>query len=442
MLLSGCYRNHKLVKLLALASTFILLLQVDCLIFPGRPPLHQSKRFSDLRLHASRKIDYRGQRNQLHRVIRSMEYYGKYKDGTDKGASNDLLEAMKALLQARNQREIKAVGRRLDKLDIIGGESYPIQERVVKATALSGLLTTSLTIVNGMLDSNYLPSQIAYIPVCSALRRADEIQQLEDLMYNLAETARQQQTSVDVVAWNIYLAALCDSVDDPNDPILGIVWKWMDPAVARDQFSTEPDQISFNTLVFAAARAGNKTLVEKVWEEMQKQDGFEQTIRAYNSRLMVSDKEERLAIFDEICATKSLTPDRYTVDLLLYPLIQVGRMGDVETLVENFIASSSERMKRDAFSAFLSTLIKEGDVTSARALFDTYVERQSSVPASTRHFNILIDGYRRLAESTAETNIQKETSETNQQPKEKDGEKKMSSEDNEGERSLVLAEAR
>jgi hypothetical protein len=381
----------------------------------------------------------RGNRNQLHRVIQSIEYYGQNEED-DQCASEELLEAMRMLSQAKTQRDVVVVGKLLDKLDIVNEECRPIQERVLKATSLSGLFSTSLIIVRNMLDSSYLPSRMAYTSVCSSLRQAGRKEQLEELMYDLSEVAHQCDSSIDVVAWNIFLATLCNSVEHPKDPTLARVWKWMDPSTAKEQFCVQPDIASYNTLLFAAARVGNQTLVDTIWEDMQKQIDFQPDVRAYNSRLKVSNGPERLRIFEEIQSIVTIAPDRYTINLLIHDLIKADRVTDLEALIKDFVACNSEKVKSDAFTAFLVTLVQKGDVISARALFDTYIDKDSSyfsVLPDTRHFNILIDGYRNLAEAKLESHLRDTDLESPS-----DSRRKLSSLEHDTKKAVALADGR
>jgi hypothetical protein len=150
-------------------------------------------------------------RDQLHRVIQSIEFYGQDPGDKEQGASKELLEAMALLASARTQKGVTLAGRQLEELDIVEGESRAIQERVLKATALSGLFHTSVSILSKMLDESYLPSHMAYTPVCSALRRAGRNDQLEDVLYHLSEVASEVDDVINVVAWNTYLASICNS---------------------------------------------------------------------------------------------------------------------------------------------------------------------------------------------------------------------------------------
>jgi hypothetical protein len=350
-------------------------------------------------------------RDQLRRVIQSIEFYGQNPEDQERGASKELLEAVALLAQARTQKEVIFAGRRLETLDIVEGESRAVQERVLKATALSGLLHTSWNLLDKMLDEGYLPSHMSYTAVCSALRRAGRNDQLEELLYSLAEVAAEHDAPVHVVAFNTYLASICSSVRVENLPQSGLLldraWRWLQPQAAQDVFRVAPDLASYNTVLHTAARVGNGTLLEALWNELaQQRPTIQPDIRSYNARLMVARNPQRLAILEELSADPDVSPDRYTIDLVMLPLIQEGRVGEVEDLLDAFVAKNADAIIKDAFSAFLITLVQKGEISSARALFDTYIapclgkqSLASAIRPNTRHFNVMIDGYRRLAET-------------------------------------------
>lgn len=420
------FLNLKSLVVASILASAVVLLQVESFVFL-KCPTCQTTSVSHLKAIKNRYTDQnrkhtsREKRNQLHRVIQSIEHYGKGEgQNIQDKASDELLETLIMLSNAKTQREVSFVGRKLDSLNIMNKESLPIQERVLKATALAGIFSTSLNILHDMLDASYLPSKIAYTAVCSALRKAGRNEQLEELMYDLAEISRKKEEFVDVFAWNIFLASICSSVEHPGDKILTRVWKWMDPFVAKEQFCVKPDLFSYNTLLHAAARVGNQTLVESVWKDMAQQTEFQPDIRAYNSRMMVKSLSERLQILDEIERNPNVSPDKYTIDLVIYALVQEGRLEDVENLLNDFVSSNSAKVIGDAFSAFFITLVQSDNVASARAIFDTYMCEESKyfcVTPNTRHFNILIDGYRRLAEATS-TRIKLDGELTNNMQKE------------------------
>jgi hypothetical protein len=98
------------------------------------------------------------------------------------------------------------------------------------------------------------------------------------------------------------------------------------------------------------------------------------------------------------------------------PLIRAQRIGDVEALLGNFVESRSvdARTVSNAFAAFLNTMVKAGELSTTRAIFNTYMlpslsslDQNASIRPTARH-NLLIDGYRRLAESNRDTIGEKE----------------------------------
>jgi hypothetical protein len=161
-----------------------------------------------------------------------------------------------------------------------------------------------------------------------------------------------------------------------------------------------------------------------------KDRGIQPNIVAYNARLrtMTKDRRQRnritgkyesssdkvalndamlLQVWDkEISQDPHVRPDSYTIDNLLLPFIRTGRIGDVEALLDTFVKRTSDTVVSEAFSAFLLSIVDGGELPSARAIFETYILPTLSpvvtgdsvgrmVRPTTRHFNTLIEGYRR-----------------------------------------------
>ncbi|KAL3938326.1 MAG: hypothetical protein SGBAC_006741 [Bacillariaceae sp.] len=352
--------------------------------------------------HSARIARPRVHRGRLHRVVKSIEYYGQA-ERDERRASDVLLNAMRMLLDAKTQDKISQAGQLLSKIDIVNGESLPIQERVVTATSIAGLVSISMHILTNMLQSSYLPSSQAYIAACSALRQSGRLEDLERFVYDLAEVGTKVDTAIDVVAWNTYLSSLCSSIDSAKDPKLARIGDWMDPNVARRLFRVTPDVTSFNILLNGAARVGNKTLVERVWQDLISQNGLEPDIVSYNARLKAVSGAERFDILDEI-ERKGISPDGYTIDMMSGDLIGAGRFGDFQRMVEHFLADKSERKKSDSLAALLVTLVQQENIEPARNLFERCALDDptiSLVPPCTRHFNILLDGYSKIAKLDA-----------------------------------------
>ena len=309
---------------------------------------------------------------------------------------------------ARTQREVTEAGRLLESLDITRTESADVQERVVKAAAISGLLTLATQLLDGFLDREVFPSSIAYVAVCNSLRQAGRAQRLEQVLYKLGSVAHDEPVSV--VALNTYLAALCDGIQDRSR--LEHARDWLRPGVSSERLGgTEPDEASYATVLHAASSMENHCMVDELWDEMTITRKLHPTVYAYNALLQSArgcrnGDAKVLDLLDRLW--KEVRPDRYTIDLVLVPLIRAHRIGDVEALLGSFVESCSvdTRTASNAFSAFLNTLIKAGELPTARAIFDTYLlpSLSSSDPniniyPTTWHFNLLIDGYRRVSES-------------------------------------------
>lgn len=376
-------------------------------------------------------------------MIQSIENYENHdaqqQNGTTTTASpppsTELLQALQQLARAKTQKDLLVASRRLEQPDMmtmICQESKPIQERICKATALVGLLPLSLAVMDIMLQADHLPSHVSYMALCNSLKRAGRVQQLETLLRKLAKVAQARNGSLFVVALNVYLAALCESTSNNNyysskttTTSIDSALQWLQPQRAKEVFAVQPDLQSFNTVMFAAAKAGNRTLVLELWDRLLQFSSsssisdnpaattfLEPDIRTYNARLRVSDSQERLQIYDEIENDPHVSPDRYTIDMLLVPLIRADRISDVHRLLTMLISKQSQDVVKDAFAAFLVTLVQNDQLVWARTLLDTYIlvdgtdphqqltsSSGSTVQPDVRHFNILIDGYRKLAES-------------------------------------------
>jgi Pentatricopeptide repeat domain len=372
---------------------------------------------------------------------------------------------------------------------------WDIQERLVKATSLTGLVHLSFNITNRMLQAGHLPSTMTQDAICNSLRRAGRLECLQEVMLQLGalslSTQQQQQqqqmpditsatttTSVNrrgvsLSAFNSYLAAMCDIVMDHrkenwqllvsqpstfrNDQnsrgaLLEKCWQWIRSSGGNTtsnhgsvpscvaQLGVEPDAVSFATVLQAAASIGNETLTNLLWNEMMHRRCIQPNIVAYNARLRMAGKSslqtqsERdaniLTIWqDEIEQDVHVQPDRYTIDLLLLPLTRQGQIGQVQELLDDFVltnndsgegnnsSSVAQRRRQQtlvsaAFCAFFQTLVQGGEVSMAQDLFDNYLlpalstgpiaaqndkqKRSLVVRPTTRHFNVLLDGYRRL----------------------------------------------
>lgn len=332
-------------------------------------------------------------------------------------ASTELIEALQQLKQvARNPTQIHHVGQKLHP-KLLRQQPVPIQERLLKALALAGLMEQATLLLQIMLtEQQYLPSYIAYTAMLSALRREGRSDDMYHWLLELTKVAqRHQKKSVHIMAMNLYLAALCDqgtpeSIDQAAQWIL-------QPEITDKIFGVPLDLASYNTILHGAAKVRNTTLLEAVWEELLSQSSLSSSlqpdIRSYNARLIATNSyHRRLEIYEEL-GQANLVPDRYTLDLLLLPMLLLEKENMWEQLLGLFITRHSDGIVRDAFSSFLNTLVQNGKLEYAQHLFDTYIASQwdsgntpkgqsrISCLADSRHFNVLIDGYRRQAENAA-----------------------------------------
>jgi Pentatricopeptide repeat domain len=376
-------------------------------------------------------------------------------------ASQLLLDALEVLSTARTQAQVLDAGRLLESVNVASTQPIAIQERVVKAAAMTGLLQLAFSITEHMVHvSGHLPSPICQDAMANALRRVGRVQRLEDLLRQFGSVARSLNKSTSLIAFNTYLAALCDIVTEKDGAVqqqrgggefsnnMGDVdvslvmanyknkafdqaWYWIEDQNRTLQcMAITPDSVSYATVLQAAAFVGNQTVIDAIWGELKVRK-IQPNIVAYNARLrstkvnsgnMIARSknlsrpgrhkkrdQEILKVWDtEISKDPGVSPDKFSIDLLLLPLIRSGRVGDVESLLDGFIKRNSETVVSNAFTAFLLTVVAGGELATARALFEMYILPTLSpvmvgdaggmiriVRPTTRHFNVLIEGYRK-----------------------------------------------
>lgn len=370
-----------------------------------------------------------------------------------------LMKALNQLAAATSEAEILEAGRLLESSSCRGlilrdynnatVNNNELGDYVIRATALTGLVQLAVNLTNHMLinDGNLISLQ-TQDAVSTCLRRAGRLSRLEELLSRLGEVAEQQTTSFATVSthsFNIFLAALCEAATEKSvnidsrakEPpsiqryttltqteLLQKAWYWLEGDRAKRVFKVSPDSVSYATVMQAAAAVGNITLARQIWDETINNE-VQPNIVAYNSRLSIAGKyksihkknKETLLIWEEIKNDSTVKPDKYTIDLVLVALAKEGRMDELKSLIDQFIFdSSSESSVSDSFAAFLLTVTKECDpkmMIVARDLFDTYISSSFSpvlfgnagtimrlVRPTTRHLNIMIDGYRNVASKT------------------------------------------
>jgi len=232
--------------------------------------------------------------------------------------------------------------------------SIAVQERVIKATALTGLLhialswtehvlyhspnnndtnDTDTTVLDNTLDDNTnrtalrLPSDVVQNALVSSLRKVARHAQLERIVMELGKAAIATNQSVSMSTFNLYLASLSDQAlsihnrnknhnkKHQNRPgqqppqstitssttnktipmLLEEMYTWVThPTQTQETLGVDviPDAVSYATVLNVAAKTGNRTLSDQLWQFLSTQESNPTTtksrlknINAYNARL-------------------------------------------------------------------------------------------------------------------------------------------------------------
>lgn len=208
---------------------------------------------------------------------------------------------------------------------------------------------------------------MAYTSVLNRLRKWKRIDAMRTILQKLSHACKinGKGQTLDIVALNTYLAAICDTMKSRNEgeKDVELMREAMDllyPGVAMDKYSLPvPDVMSFNTVLNAAAEMKNETLVNEAIRLMKKQ-GLAADIVTYNAMLKAAPTAEfKVAVVDEILDKEGLVADRYTIEMALMPLTEEGRIADLLDLLHGFSSSDQpEHSVQNAFSTFLLALIK------------------------------------------------------------------------------------
>jgi pentatricopeptide repeat protein len=344
-----------------------------------------------------------------------------------------LVDVLYLLANARDQRDVLDAELRLGILMQDQGE-FPaeVNERVIKATAMAGLASMSSSLLNDALLRNnatavLVPSPMAYTAVLNALRRIGRIDGMEQTLMNLAGACKRaseitgKTIGVDVVAFNAYLAALCDAaVNDspfsfPSSDVIdddeyaafnftslsnssttsssdGYLYKALNLLggdVARRKFAleTDPDGYSYNQVLNAAAKCCSKvdndnriaTSIMTSCLRGMTERGIQADILTYNARLqaaLFTDGEEAaIELYEQILSDPNVAPDRYTINFMLRPFVCARRLDDIWTMLNNFYEKNVEEntyVVSSAFEAFLITLVDMGEIELSRDIFQTF----------------------------------------------------------------------
>ncbi|GKY99232.1 hypothetical protein MPSEU_000878500 [Mayamaea pseudoterrestris] len=353
-------------------------------------------------------------------------------NGLQKTRADDtmLLDALGSLTSARNSQQVSRAGRQLETwwLKYSNITDICTLERAACAAAMTGLSKLALSMVS---NANATVSYQTQDAICGSLRRAGKIQLLQDTVLDFGSKAIAHRLSMSVVSFNILLAALCETASDVSPDrrktmtvratsraaLLHDASQWLlQRNETLSKLGLEPNVVSFATVLQAAASVGNVSLADSLWGEMQLQK-LPPNIFAYNARLRLLAKKgktadkEMLDLWKEIEEDSSVTPDRYSVDWIIVPLARTGQNDKMEAILDSFVSSNSNNIASDAFAAYLLRLTRAGELTAARRLFDVYMlptlqsvvrgtsgEALRMVKPSSRHFNVLLDGYKQMIE--------------------------------------------
>jgi hypothetical protein len=391
----------------------------------------------------------RHQQQQLQWIVQGLEKM------IDNNENNELLiAAMQTLANAaaapnnyKNQQDIQAAGAQIEAWwNALDEPPCPaVRDRVVKAAAMTGLHQLALRLVVDDKSTQLVPipqqstpvSAQAQTAICSTLRRDNQMDALRDAVTKMTTTR-----TMNVVAYNIFLAALCDiavgkETDSSTVPdratnttstfanhksradYLAEAVDWLRCPRGRVQL----DSVSYATVLQAAATLGEEALVTMLWSNML-QCNIRPNIIAYNARLrlvasrLAAGDAELMDLWAAIAKDAYVQPDSYTVHFMLLPLLRNNRSRDVRQMLDALLQSNdSVRNPKGAyrvsnyFGAFLLTLTQGGELESAHQLFDTYMlpalstfglgtlgSSRRLVKPSAKHFNILLDGYQKQIE--------------------------------------------
>ncbi|KAL3760498.1 hypothetical protein ACHAWU_001833 [Discostella pseudostelligera] len=414
---------------------------------------------ASVQLHAIKHVDKRrsgspsrhssprrvppNKRTAIRWVIQGVERCLAEDDGKDGGGKtyksvNDasLVDTLYAMVNAYNQKDILDAEKRL-KVLMRNPNKYPseVNERVIKATAMAGLASFSSALLKeAFLNDNgdMIPSSMAYTAVLNALRKVGEIDRMEETLTDLASASRRvslkigEKIGIDIVAFNTYVAAICDAVvkglpfspsatsisDDDNiddGEISGFNFttlenissktsgseKYLYKAVnllrgntARTRFALgeDPDEYSYNQVLNAAAKCSRsdgddyftKSIILSCLRGM-KDRGIKANMFTYNARLQATlasgNEDAAVQLIDQILSDPNVTPNQYTINFMLNPFINADRRDDIWSTINSFYEANIESNKElvsSAFEAFLVTIVQTGEIEFARDLFQHF----------------------------------------------------------------------
>lgn len=362
-----------------------------------------------------------------------------------------LLTALQALADAATPTKVVEAGMQVERhlFDEVStaGYSWEVLDLVLRALALTGLIPLSMKLFDGMMTQTQsstidvtIPSYTTQEVLCHNLRKLGRLSLLQHVLQSMKtlctqHSPRRSDSSgldrpaiMSTVAYNMILAAHCDPILHPNHLNWGLhpreclesayqqlcagTYPSVSPLMPALRL-VEPDAVSFATLLQACAKAGNHSLANTIWRVMVDQ-GVAPNVVAYNARLELAAQDPLVrsqAARDQLVLdiwtnlTATVQPDKYSVDWILLPLIRSDQLLRMEGVLNDFVAENSQAVASQAFTAFLTTLVKAGYHRDAERMFDRYIRRSLSpvisgsigtiriVRPTAQHFNVLLTGY-------------------------------------------------
>jgi len=311
--------------------------------------------------------------------------------------SKDVVECVGKLAWFSNTSQTLEVGRQLER-----SLEYPIEkpnskerrawDYVIQATALAGLHSLAIDTANkSLLCHGLAPSISAQEKICSTLRRTGKVSKMRDFI--LATSITQ---TVSTRAFNTYLATLC-AQKGPNltSGRLEAVSLLVDDE-ERTRFGVNLDEISFATVLNAVCE--NRTASDIIWLKME-QTGIDIGVDVFNARLKALDQQEALTLWNEAKKVPAFSPDRYSIGLILIPLVRQQQYDELNLLLAKVVKEHEKHVASDAFVAYLDILVSNSETNAAESIFHVFIDplnkqEQGLVAAKAAHFNLILRAYR------------------------------------------------
>eukprot|EP00594_Rhizosolenia_setigera_P002615 CAMPEP_0178947212 /NCGR_PEP_ID=MMETSP0789-20121207/4727_1 /TAXON_ID=3005 /ORGANISM="Rhizosolenia setigera, Strain CCMP 1694" /LENGTH=678 /DNA_ID=CAMNT_0020627313 /DNA_START=529 /DNA_END=2565 /DNA_ORIENTATION=+ len=186
--------------------------------------------------------------------------------------------------------------------------------------------------------------------------------------------------------------------------------------------SLRPDIFTYNAILRATVQMefDFDNALDETMMKNSTYDANNNTQNNYDSDLNLTS----IGLINDIMSNPLLVPNQYTIDLALIPLAREGRYGDIFQLLGEFVEREQSNRYRisHSFCAFLITLVNHNEIGLARNIMNSFLlestllfnmtnnsdkltkkqiyefsdeNRSVEIPLLTKHFNIMIQAYRR-----------------------------------------------